>query len=73
MHASLTDQAGVRCPCRIDGVSGVSDFCEWFGLKQRRATIHRLYYSCAVYSDQDFTAEPECIAVDETQIQLKRG
>ena len=47
------------------------DLCEWFGVERRRATIHHWYQAYAEHYDQDFTAEPERVAVDETQIQLK--
>jgi len=39
--------------------------CEWFGVERRRATIHYWYQAYAEHYDQDFTAEPDCIAVDE--------
>ena len=49
------------------------DLCEWFGVERRRATIHHWYQAYAEYYNQDFTAEPDRIAVDETQIQLEHG
>jgi len=47
------------------------DLCEWFGVERRRATIHHWYQAYAEYYDQDFTAEPDRVAVDEKQIQLE--
>jgi hypothetical protein len=46
------------------------DLCEWFGVSRTRATIHHWYQSYADHYDQDFTADPDRIAVDEKQIQL---
>ncbi|MEF8882540.1 MAG: DDE-type integrase/transposase/recombinase [Halapricum sp.] len=47
------------------------DLCGWFGVERRRATIHHWYQSYADHYDQDFTADPERVAVDEKQIQLE--
>ena len=44
------------------------DLCEWFGVSRTRATIHHWYQSYADYYDQNFTADPDRIAVDEKQI-----
>ena len=41
------------------------DLCEWFGVERCRATIHHWYQSYADHCEQDFIAEPECVAVDE--------
>ena len=46
------------------------DLCEWFGASRTRATIHHWYQSYAEHYDQGSTVEPDCIAVDEKQIQL---
>ncbi len=46
------------------------DLCEWFGVSRTRATIQNWYQSYAEHYDQDFTAEPDRVAVDEKQIQL---
>ena len=46
------------------------DLCEWFGVSRTRAAIHHWYQSYADHYDQDFTADPDRIAVDEKQIQL---
>ena len=46
------------------------DLCEWFGVNRTRATIHHWYQSYAEHYDQDFTADPDRIAVNEKQIQL---
>ena len=45
------------------------DLCEWFGVSRTRATIHHWYQSYAEHYEQDFTVEPDRIAVDENQIQ----
>ena len=47
------------------------DLCEWFGVSRTRAAIHHWYQSYAEHYDQDFTADPDRIAVDEKQIQLE--
>lgn len=46
------------------------DLCEWFGGERRRATIHHCYQAYAEHYIQDFTAEPDRVAVDEKHIQL---
>ena len=46
------------------------DLCEWFDVSRTRAAIHHWYQSYAEHYDQDFTADPDRIAVDEKQIQL---
>ena len=46
------------------------DLCEWFGVSRTRATIHHWYQSYADYYDQNFTTDPDRIAIDEKQIQL---
>ncbi|MFA9417965.1 IS6 family transposase [Natrinema sp. HArc-T2] len=46
------------------------DLCEWFGVERRRATIQHWYQAYADYYEQDFTAQPDRVAVDEKQIQL---
>jgi len=47
------------------------DLCEWFGVERRRATIQHWYQAYADYYEQEFTAEPDRVAVDEKQIQLE--
>ena len=47
------------------------DLCERFGVSRTRATSHHWYQSFAEYYEQDFTADPDRIAVDEKQIQLE--
>jgi putative transposase len=47
------------------------DLCKWFGVSRTRATIHHWYQSYAEHYDQDFTIEPDRVAVDEKQIQLE--
>ena len=47
------------------------DLCEWFGVSRTRAAIHHWYQSYADHYDQDFTVEPDRVAVDEKQIQLE--
>ncbi|EMA48185.1 transposase [Halococcus salifodinae DSM 8989] len=47
------------------------DLCEWFGVSRTRAAIHHWYQPFAEHYDQDFTAEPDRVAVDEKQIQLE--
>ena len=47
------------------------DLCERFGVSRTRATIHHWYQSYAEHYEQDFTVEPDRVAVDEKQIQLE--
>ncbi|EMA47319.1 transposase [Halococcus morrhuae DSM 1307] len=47
------------------------DLCEWFGVSRTRAAIHHWYQSFAEHYDQNFTAEPDRVAVDEKQIQIE--
>lgn len=45
---------------------------KWFGVERRRATIHHWYQAYADHYDQDFSAEPDRVAVNEKQIQLEK-
>ncbi|WP_273837378.1 DDE-type integrase/transposase/recombinase [Halococcus sp. PRR34] len=47
------------------------DLCEWFGVSRTRTAIHHWYQSYADHYDQDLTAEPDRVAIDEKQIQLE--
>ena len=47
------------------------DLCEWFGVSRTRAAIRHWYQSYADHYGQDFTADPDRIAVDEKHIQLE--
>ncbi len=65
----------IRLACAAHaGAASLAEYrnlCEWFGVERRRATIHHWYQAYAEYYDQDFTAEPDRVAVDEKQIQLE--
>lgn len=41
------------------------DLCEWFDVDRRQATTHHWYQAVAKHYDQDFSTEPDRIAVDE--------
>jgi hypothetical protein len=71
VHVSLVDQAGVRCSCRSSVVAECRDLCEWVGVSRTQATIHHWYQSYAEYYEQNFTVEPNRLAVNEKQIQLE--
>lgn len=64
----------IRLACAAHGAAAslaeCRDFCEWFGVSRTRATIQHWYQSYADHYEQDFTAEPDRVAVDEKQIQL---
>nr|WP_204367383.1 hypothetical protein [Natrinema altunense] len=64
----------IRLACAVHAGAGLlaecRDLCEWFGVERRRATIQHWYQAYADYYEQDFTAEPDRVAVDEKQIQL---
>jgi transposase-like protein len=49
------------------------DLCERFGVSRTRATIHHWYQSFAKHYEQDFTADPDRIAVDEKRSSSKRS
>ena len=59
----------IRLACAADAeatsLAECRDLCRWFSVERRRATIHHWYQAYADHYDQDFTAEPERIAVDE--------
>ena len=65
----------IRLACSAHAVAAslaeCRDLCEWFGVSRRRATIQHWYHSYAEHYEQDFTAEPERVAVDEKQVQLE--
>jgi putative transposase len=46
------------------------DLLEWLGVSRTRATIHHWYQSYADTYEQNFTVEPDRVAVDEKQLQL---
>jgi putative transposase len=64
----------IRLACAAHAASAslaeCRDLCEWFGVERRRATIRHWYQAYADYYEQDFTADPDRVAVDEKQIQL---
>ncbi|WP_433627790.1 IS6 family transposase [Halomicrococcus sp. NG-SE-24] len=64
----------IRLACAVHaGAASLAecrDLCKWFGVERRRATIQHWYQAYADYYEQDFTAEPDRVAVDEKQIQL---
>jgi len=64
---------GLACAAHAGAASLAErrDLCEWFGVDRRRATIQHWYQTHAAYYEQDFTVEPERVAVDEKQIQLE--
>ncbi len=65
----------IRLACAVHaGAASLAecrDLCEWFGVGRRRATIQHWYQAYADYYEQDFTAEPDRVVVDEKQIQLE--
>ena len=56
----------MHCPSGAASLAECRDLCEWFG-----ATIQYWYQDYADYYEQDFTAEPDRVAVDEKHIQLE--
>ena len=71
-HARQPDQVRLACAAHAAAASLAEcrNLCEWFGVSRTRATIHHWYQSYAEHCEQDFTVEPDRIAVDEKQIQL---
>ena len=74
-HRTSTPAWLIRLACTAHaGAASLAecrDLCEWFGVERRRATIQHWYQEYAEYHNQDFTVEPDRIAVDEKQIQLE--
>lgn len=54
-------------------LSECSDLLAWFGVDRTRQAVWYWYQAYGDYHDEEFTAEPECIAVDEKQVQLAEG
>ena len=77
LHADRTSTPAwlIRLACAAHAAAAslaeCRDLCERFGVSRTRATIHHWYQSFAEHYDQDFTADPDRIAVDEKQIQLE--
>lgn len=57
-------------PAASASLAECRDLCEWFGVSRRRATIRHWYQAYADHYDQDFTVDPDRVAVDEKQVQL---
>ena len=51
-------------------LSECSDLLAWFGVDRTRQAVWYWYQAYGDYHDEEFTAEPECVAVDEKQVQL---
>jgi transposase-like protein len=50
----------------------IHDLLEWFGISRTRQAVHYWFHVYAEACEQEFTAEPDRVAVDEKQIQLPR-
>jgi putative transposase len=48
----------------------IRDLLEWFGISRTRQAVHYWFHVYAEACEQEFTAEPDRVAVDEKQIQL---
>ena len=81
-NAELLDITRTRTPARsarlacaahagAASLAECRDLCERFGVERHRATIQHWHRTYADHYEQVFTAEPDRISVDETQIQLK--
>ena len=73
-NRTRTSAGLIRLACAAHAASAslaeCRDLCEWFGVSRTRATIHHWYPAYADHYEQDFTVEPDRVAVDEKQIQL---
>ena len=47
------------------------DLCEWFGVSRTRTAIQHWYQSYADHYDQDFTADPDRIALTRSRSSSK--
>ena len=67
----------IRLACALHAVSTslaeICDLLEWFGVSRTRQAVHYWFHAYADACDQEFTAEPDRVAVDEKQIQLAGG
>jgi transposase-like protein len=52
-------------------LSECADVLEWFGVNRTRQAVENWYGNYTEYCDQEFTATPNRVAVDEKQIQLE--
>jgi transposase-like protein len=50
----------------------IRDLLEWFGISRTRQAVHYWFHVYAEACEQEFTAEPDRVAVDGKQIQLPR-
>lgn len=78
-HVAFLDEprtpAGlIRLACALHAVSTslaeICDLLEWFGVSRTRQAVHYWFHAYAEACEQEFTAEPDRVAVDEKQIQL---
>ena len=58
LHAASTSLAEIR------------DLLAWFGVSRTRQAVHHWFHAYADACEQEFTVEPDRVAVDEKQIQL---
>ena len=60
--------------CRLHAcstsLSECADVLEWFGVDRRRQSVNYWYQNYTEYCDQEFTATPDRVAVDEKQVQI---
>ena len=61
--------------CRLHAGSAslaeTADVVEWFGVDRTRQTVENWYGNYTEYCEQEFTATPARVAVDEKQIQIE--
>jgi putative transposase len=64
----------IQLACRLHAGSAslaeCADVLEWFGIDRTRQAVNNWYGSYTEYCDQEFTATPDRVAVDEKQIQI---
>ena len=65
----------VRLVCAAHAASAslseCSDLLAWFGVDRTRQTVWYWYQAYGEYHDEEFTAEPDRVAVDEKQVELE--
>ena len=78
-HVAFLDEprtpAGpIRLACALHAVSTslaeIRDLLEWFGVSRTRQAVHYWFHAYADACEQEFTADPDRVAVDEKRVQL---
>ena len=69
----MAGQVGVSTHASAASLAECSDLLVWFGVDRTRQAVWYWYQAYGDYHDEEFTAEPDHVAVDEKQVQLAEG